>query len=200
MPLDTGLLYGEMLASGIAHAAIPLGIVLIINPLMITASVFQKSLIFFGLYVLLSFLAQICFLLILQINACSGLNNFRIIVGGAVIAAVISAVMVAIPVFIEPMRVMVSQYIIWHRPLLTGKEKQRAEVVNHAVDQLRQIDSMTALTTPDIVDTVRELDINDYGEQTLREISIGASYWGAFAGAYGVAFGSLIAATCPVTV
>lgn len=190
MPLDTGLLYGEMVASAIAHIAIPFAVMLIIGamPYMVP---FQKSLVFIGLVVLLSFLAQIGFLMILQVNACSGLNNFSGIVRGSVIAAIITAVMIAIPVFIEPMRVMISQYFIKHRTMMTVEEKRHAEIIVAAANQLGQ-----ANRVPVMVGGGPELSTIEYEDQTLREISAGTSYWGAFAGAYGVAFGSLVAATC----
>lgn len=190
MPLDTGLLYGEMVASAIAHIAIPFAVMLIIGtmPYMVP---FQKSLVFIGLVVLLSFLAQIGFLMILQVNVCSGLNNFVGIVKGSVIAAIITAAMIAIPVFIEPMRVMISQYFIKHRTMMTVEEKRHAEIIVAAANQLGQ-----ANRVPVMVGGGPELSTIEYEDQTLREISAGTSYWGAFAGAYGVAFGSLVAATC----
>ena len=187
MPLDTGLLYGEMIASAIAHIAIPFAVMLIIGtmPYMIP---FQKSLVFIGLVVLLSFLSQMGFLMMLQVNACSGLNNFSGVVKGSVIAAIITAVMIAIPVFIEPMRVMISQYFIKHRTVMTGEAKRRTDIIVAAANQLGH--------TPVMVGGGPELNMIEYEDQTLREISAGTSYWGAFAGAYGVAFGSLVAATC----
>ena len=128
------------------------------------------------------------FLMILQVNACSGLNNFSGVVKGSVIAAIITAVMIAIPVFIEPMRIMISQYFIKHRTVMTGEAKRRTDIIVAAANQLGH--------TPVMVGGGPELSTIEYEDQTLREISAGTSYWGAFAGAYGVAFGSLVAATC----
>ena len=202
MPLDTGLLYGEMVASAIAHIAIPFAVVLIIGtmPYMVP---FQKSLVFIGLVVLLSFLSQIGFLMILQVNACSGLNNFSGVIKGSVIAAIITAVMIAIPVFIEPMRVMISQYFIKHRTVMTGEAKRHAEIIVAAAGQMNRIPyavPVVPMAMPVVPVAMRgggsELNTIEYEDQTLREISAGTSYWGAFAGAYGVAFGSLVAATC----
>jgi hypothetical protein len=37
---------------------------------------------------------------------------------------------------------------------------------------------------------------NEYDDQVFQEFAIGASYWGAFAGAYGFGVGSLYAGSC----
>ena len=190
MPLDTNLLYGEMLASAIAHAAIPFAAVLIIGtiPYMTFST---KPLIFWGICILLSFMAQTAFLMILQISSCSGIKDFGTILRGSFIAAIISAAMIAIPVFIESMRTMVSQLFITHNILMTPQTQEMHNIIVKAGVDV-QAASMK-MRGGGLVDS------KEYDEQTLQEISAGASYWGAFAGAYGVAFGSLIAASCPAT-
>ena len=45
----------------------------------------------------------------------------------------------------------------------------------------------------------KPLPAMEYEDQTLKEMMIGASYWAAFAGAYGIGFGSLMNTTCPAT-
>ena len=185
MPLDTGLLYGEMIAAAILHIAFPFAVVLIISALPYMG-LFQKSLVFIGLVVALSFLSQLGFMMILQVNSCSGINNFAGRFKGAVIGAIITAVMISIPVFITPMRTMVSQYFIKHNTLMTGDAQRRAEIVANAAEQLAAVPATQSGGG----------GIIEYEDQTFREMSAGSSYWGAFAGAYGVAFGSLLSATC----
>jgi hypothetical protein len=192
MPLDTNLLYGEMLASAIAHAAIPFAAVLLIGtiPYMSASS---KPLLFLGLCVLMSFVAQMAFLLVLQVSTCSGVKDFGTIAHGSLIAAIITGCMVAIPVFIESMRTMVSQLFMDHNLLLSPQlQKMQTIVVKAGVD-VQNVEQTVPMKGGALVDS------KEYEEQTLQEISAGSSYWGAFAGAYGVAFGSLIAATCPAS-
>jgi hypothetical protein len=184
MPLDTGLLYGEMIAAAIAHIAFPFAAVLVVNALPFM-ELFQKSLIFMGLVILMSFLSQMGFMTILQVNSCSGINNVTGIFKGAAIATIITAAMIAIPIFITPMRTMVSQYFIKHNTLMTGDAKRRADIIADAAKQLADVPAQKGGGP-----------VEEYEEQTFREISAGSSYWAAFAGAYGVAFGSLVSVTC----
>jgi len=59
--------------------------------------------------------------------------------------------------------------------------------------------SMSADVAPAIQKGGAAITPEEYETQTFQEIAIGASYWAAFAGAYGVGIGSLSAATCPAT-
>jgi len=192
MPLDTGLLYGEMVGSAFAHAAIPIGAILIIRALRDVIPP-QTSLIFLAICISLSFLAQMAFLMILQANACSGIKNFVGIAHGALIAALITGGMVSIPIFIEPMRFMVSQLFIDHKILLTPELQKLYDTTAQAGVDIMSISKPEG----DVLKPSGSIDKEGYEDQTLSELSAGSSYWSAFAGAYGVAFGSLMAATCP---
>lgn len=187
--MDTGLLYGEMVGSAIMHAAIPFAAVLIIKTFR-DALPPQISLLFLAFCIVGSFFVQMAFLAMLQANACSGIKNFAGIANGAGIAALITGGLVAIPVFLEPMRLMVSHLFFDHQVLLTP--------------QLQKVHDIIAKAGTDVMiasgsDKQKggSLSHEEYEKQTLNEISTGTSYWIAFAGAYGVAFGSLMAATCP---
>ena len=186
MPLDTNLLYGEMLASAIAHAAIPFAAVLLIG-ILPYFDFGYKPLLFLVICVGLSLLVQFAFMLILQVSACSGLNNIVSVSYGAFISAIISAIMYAIPVYLTPMRYMVSQLFMDHRVRMTSDMARAHDIVTRAALDLTSVQSQKG----------GALESKEYEEQTMHEISAGSSYWGAFAGAYGVALGSLIAATCP---
>ena len=194
MPLDTGLLYGEMVGSAIMHIAIPFAAILIIQSLR---DIFPKqtALVFLGLCVTASFLVQMAFLTVLQANACSGVKNFGGIAQGALIAAIITGVLVAIPVFLEPMRHMVSQLFFDHQVLLTPELRMVHDIVAKAGADIEKTGSGSGSTK--MVGGGGAINEEEYDEQTLYELSAGSSYWGAFAGAYGVAFGSLMAASCP---
>jgi len=190
MPLDTGLLYGEMIGSAIMHIAIPFAAILIIQALRDILPK-QTAIVFLGLCVTASFLVQMGFLSVLQANACSGIKNFSGIAQGAFLAAIITGVLVAIPVFLEPMRHMVSQLFFEHQVLLTPELRLVHDIVAKAGAEIEKTGSAK------MVGGGGAISKEEYEEQTLYEISAGSSYWGAFAGAYGVAFGSLMAASCP---
>jgi hypothetical protein len=192
MPLDTNLMYGEMVGSAFAHIAIPMGIVLVLNwlPYM---SLSKRTWLLLGFTVLLSFVFQFGFLTFLQASSCQGVKNYTSIGMGSLIAAGVTAIMIAIPTFFEPMRLLVSQLFGDHKPLLTPELANINNMVERAGTEFYK-----ASETP--LPPQRggaALTIDDYEKQTLNEIQIGVSYWAAFAGAYGIGLGSLIAATCP---
>jgi hypothetical protein len=189
MPMDTGLLYGEMVGSAIMHAAIPFAAVLIIKTFR-DALPPQLSLLFLAFCVVGSFLVQMAFLAMLQANACNGIKNFAGIANGAGIGALITCILVAIPVFIDSMRLMVSQLFFDHQVLLTPQLQKVHDIIAKAGTEVM-------IASDSDKQTGGSLSSEEYGKQTLNELSTGTCYWIAFAGAYGVAFGSLMAATCP---
>lgn len=188
MALDTNLLYGEMVASWIAHLAIPFGVAMVIRAVFNTSD--WKILIFVGMCVALSFLCQFGFLLILQSSSCGGVKDYGSVAKGAFVAMLITAGLIAIPTYMESMRLVVSQLFGAHRELLTpDMERQYGRVIAAAesVASTPKQSGGAALTLP------------EYEDQTFQEIAFGASYWGAFAGAYGIGIGSLFSAKCPAT-
>ena len=174
MPLDTNLLYGEMVGSWLAHLAIPFATYMLINA-MPTMDAFPKILIFIGVCTLLSFACQYMLLAILQASSCDGVKDYGSIATAAGIGALITAGMVSIPSFVESMRLVVSQMLFSHKPLLTPQLAKINEILTDAGDRV-----LKASLTPD-------------------QIASGASYWSAFAGAYGIGIGSLFAASCRAT-
>ena len=197
--MDTGLLYGEMVGSAIMHAAIPFAAVLIIKTFR-DALPPQISLLFLAFCIVGSFFVQMAFLAMLQANACSGIKNFAGIANGAGIAALITGGLVAIPVFLEPMRLMVSHLFFDHQVLLTPQLQKVHDIIAKAgTDVIIASGSGSGSGSASASDKQKggSLSHEEYEKQTLNEISTGTSYWIAFAGAYGVAFGSLMAATCP---
>lgn len=185
MPLDSSLLYGEMAGSWLCHLAVPL-----VAATAVTAigglTMSQKALTLLGITVVVSFIVQFGFLVFLQQSACNGVKDYMRILKGACVAMVITAVMVAIPLFWETGRLMVSQLLVDHKTLLTPAE---AAINDELIDTSKKVISQTggALTG------------SEYDAQTFTEMMYGAAYWSAFAGAYGIGAGSLIASRCPAT-
>ena len=200
MPLDTNLMYGEMVGSAFAHIAIPMGIVLVLNwlPYM---SLSKRTWLLLGFTVLLSFTFQFGFLTFLQASSCQGVKNYASIGMGALIAAGVTGIMIAIPTFFEPMRLLVSQLFGDHKPLLTPELANINNMVERAGTEFYKASETPLPPQRGLPLPVQQggaaLTIDDYEKQTLNEIQIGVSYWAAFAGAYGIGLGSLVAATCP---
>jgi hypothetical protein len=124
MALDIYLLYGEMVGSWIVHIAIVMGMALFVKLIMADSTKFMKIMTFAGLCCLASFLFQSMFLISLQANSCSGVKNYGNVFIGSTIATAITAVMIAIPIFISPLRLIVSQLFMEHNPDLEGNEEQ----------------------------------------------------------------------------
>jgi hypothetical protein len=202
MPLDVNLLYGEMAGSWLLHLGIPV--------LATTALGFlpgldlkQQGLLLLGIVVVVSFLSQAGFLSILQAQSCSGVKDYGGIFKGAAVAAVVTAIMVAVPIFIEPMRLVVSQLFMEHKSLLSSRDQEIETLVAAAGKQVAAVETPvqtgSALQGGGALQVGGALTREQYEKQTGREIMIGAAYWSAFAGAYGIGLGSLFAGKCPAT-
>jgi len=196
MPLDVNLLYGEMVASWIAHLAIPVGAGMLIGfmPYMIPTT---KVITMIMLCMLFSFVCQFIFLVVLQTNTCGGMKDYGGVVMGAMLCAAITGAMVTIPGFVEPMRLVISQLFGDHKTLLTPELAR----MNNLIAKTSQDVLRASLGSPPAVVQAGGAAItqDEYDVQTFQEITMGASYWAAFAGAYGIGLGSLLATKCPAT-
>lgn len=133
-------------------------------------------------------------LAILQASSCDGIKDYGRIATAAGVAALITAGMVFIPSYFESMRLVVSQMLFSHKPLLTA---QLAKINNILTDAGHDV--LKASLTPDPVAIQTggaAITLDEYNTQTFQEIASGASFWSAFAGAYGIGIGSLFAASC----
>ena len=197
MPLDTNLLYGVMAGSWITHLAIPFATFLLVRSLPYM-DLLPKTLLFLSICVVLSFGTQMGLLAVLQSSSCSGIKDYRSIAVGASIAALITAAIGAIPAFIEPMRLVVSQLIMRHKTLLTPQLAKMEALMSKTAEQV-----LEASLTEDVATAVQKggaaISPEEYETQTFQEIAIGTGYWVAFAGAYGLGLGSLLATKCPAT-
>lgn len=204
MPLESSLLYGEMAGSALVHAAIPILVASVISMLPYKP-IGQQILTLFLVTIAISFFIQLAFLLGLQIVSCQGVKDYKILLGGAFVGAILTAAMVAFPTYIESMRLVVSQLFMDHKSLLTEKMAAidaattdaglnvfRAEV-KEANELASAVQKGGALPNQRGGGAITE---EQYEHQTLKEIMIGSSYWAAFAGAYGVGIGSLFAVKC----
>lgn len=154
MPVETSTLYGEMAGSWALHLTFPLIAGFILQALPVGA---PRIPIFIGVVVIMSFALQTGLIAFLQQSACNGVKNYKSIFVAGTIAAVITGVMVAIPTYVEALRLVVSQFFVSHTQPASPEEQQN---------------------------------------QREKEITIGAAYWAAFAGAYGIGVGSMIAGKC----
>ncbi len=196
--MDTNLLYGEMLGSWLMHMGVPVlvSVAFVILPEMSNKT---RGLILLGGVTVLSFLVQAGLLTTLQASACKGVKDYGSIFTGAAVAAVITAIMTAIPIYFEPMRLAVSQLFGPHKPMLTAREASINDTIVRAAAEVTAAEAQEHTQSPLPVQAGGSLDSAGYAKQELREITIGTAYWAAFAGAYGIGLGSLIAAKCPAS-
>lgn len=179
--MESSVLYGEMAGSWVLHLVIPLLAGLILRIIPQSA---PRIPLFILIIATMSFVVQTALIAVLQQSACNGVKNYTRILAAGSVAAVISAIMVAIPAYVEPLRLVVSQLFSDHKTLLSPAEAAANDaIVKVAMGQEHgQIGgAMTAI----------EIDA-----QQEKEITYGAAYWCAFAGAYGIAVGSMMAGKC----
>jgi hypothetical protein len=200
MPLDVNLLYGEMVASWIAHLAIPVGAGMLIGvmPYMMPTT---KVLALIALSMLFSFVCQFIFLVVLQTNTCGGMKDYGGVAMGAMLCAAITGAMVAIPGFVEPMRLVISQLFGDHKTLLTPELARMNNLITKTSQDVLQasLGSPVPTAPASVQQGGAAITQDEYDVQTFQEITTGASYWAAFAGAYGVGLGSLMATKCQST-
>lgn len=171
-----------MVGSWIGHLAIP-----VVTRIAVRQLEFANWTLWFIVgCVGLSLLWQAMWLTVLQTSTCQGVKNVKGIAIGSAIAAAITAVMIALPVYVEPLRLIVSQLFIRHKTLLTPAFARVNDALVEAGSKVMSASLQTGgALTPD-----------EYEDQTSQEIALGTSYWAAFAGAYGIGIGSLFAASC----
>lgn len=202
MALDVSLLYGEMVASAILHVAIVFAIYMLISSLQMEAGV-TRLLLFLGACVLISWGVQAILLAILQASGNGGVKSFSSVAVGATVAAAITAAMMAIPMFIEPARLVVSSLFMMHHAVDSSAVAE-AVVEAAATVSERKVQAGERSGERSVTSTVgtgtslqaggggQETAQEAFDKQSLKEIAFGAGFWGAFAGAYGVGVGSLM--------
>ncbi len=197
MAIDTNLLYGEMFGSWLVHMSFPVLASVIIG-LLPYQQLSTRIWMMLGITVVLSLVAQFGFLAYLQSAACNGVKDYAPVATGTLIAGVITLVMTALPLFVQPLRLAVSQLFVSHKALLTPQFAEFSQAMTDAALRVGDIVAEGA-QKGGALEMPTPLPKMEYEEQTLREMMFGASYWAAFAGAYGVGFGSILNTTCPAT-
>jgi len=194
MPVDTNLMYAEMAGSWLVHLAIPIGVSVLIS-VMGYMPLSQKIMLLIAITAAISGLVQLGFLAAMQASACSGVKDYQSIATAAGLSAVLTAGMVAVPAYVPSMRLTVSQLFGPHLSLLTPAMAKINNVIAEASKEVTEA-SLSAL--PKQVGGAA-LNFVEYEAQEFKEVMIGAAYWAAFAGAYGIGVGSMIATKCPAT-
>jgi hypothetical protein len=194
MPLDSNLLYGEIAGSWLVHLAIPIGVSVLISVLPYMPLGRRALYLLIG-SAILSVLVQAAFLTALQASACSGVKDYGSIGVAALFGGAITAGMMALPIYVEPLRLVVSQLFGAHKSLLTPKLAQ----VNNILTAAGRDVAEASVGSPDapVQTGGAALTPIEYEAQAFKEMMIGASYWAAFAGAYGVGLGSMMTTKCP---
>ena len=184
------LLYGEMLGSAIIHAVAPMATFALGSVMVPTMTKNGYIISLIAVCTVASFIIQFGFLSSLQQSACSGIKSMSSIAGGSLIAALITAAMIAIPVFVEPMRLMVTSVLgMEHKIILEAEDERKQDILVDAAEKVWHEGSPAVKTSSQ--PSVDELDI-----QTRREMAIGSAFWLLFAGAYGVGAGAMTSTSC----
>lgn len=226
MPINSNLLYGEMAASGFINVALAIFGGFLVSSLaqMFEISDVIRSLILLAFIVGLSTAIQYGLFVALQANSCGKVTNYGAIAKATGQGALITAIMVAIPLFAEPMRLVVSEALAQfgigggHQMPLTPTLAFAQQQIEKAASNIAaytatgpvsfakspEVFTIAELNKPKNVKEEEEnstqvggaLTPQQYQDQTNREKYIGAAFWAAFAGAYGIGLGSLHAGTC----
>ena len=182
MALDISLLYGEMVASALVHAAIVFAVYMMVTRFPLPEA--YRLIGFIGICGGLSWVVQNLFLLMLQSSSCGGIKAYGGVAWGATVASLITAGMLAIPTYFEPMRLVVSHLFITHPEVQQGGVVV-ASTTNEANGPTEETEESEVNGPTEEGDAIR-----------FREIALGAGFWGAFAGAYGIGIGSLYGTSC----
>ena len=141
MPISSSLLYGEMAASGFINVAFAIFGGFLVSTLaqMIEMTEVVRSLILLAFVVGLSTAIQYGLFVALQANSCGKVTNYGAIAKATGQGALITAIMVAIPLFVEPMRLVVSEALAQfgigggHQvPLTPALEVQQTAIIDAA--------------------------------------------------------------------
>jgi len=181
------LVYGEMLGSALMHAAAPIVILSIAGNLMPNLQPSTFVIMLLVIVPIASIVMQTILLATLQQSSCNGIKSYLTIGAGAVAATLITVGMLAIPLYVESMRLMVPSAIGFvHQTVMTPDKEENTRGIQEASVKLFQ--------------TGGALKQEEFDSQTLFEMTAGASYWLLFAGAYGVGVGSYFSSVvCPPT-
>jgi hypothetical protein len=198
--MDTGVLYGEMAASFLLHLATPFTVGTLLSNFAVGSGTTRTTLlIIVGITVGVSVLIQMGLLTFLQAHSCGGVKNVSGIMAGTLVSAALTAFFSALPVFIEGLRLTISQVLVNHLPIFTPQQfAAYQKILADSVALVKAGGDAAGVQVPAEMEMIKKLGVTpeEYEEQTLKEGMIGMSYMAAFAGAYGIGIGSFKAAKC----
>lgn len=203
--MDFNLVYGEMIGSAVLHGVLPSIVTAIYKRISPVFEIRDIQIVLMLVVPLVSVVAQGLLIASLQASSCGGVRSFSQIGIAALIAGVLTAGLVAIPTYAEPIRLMVSQLFKDHYALRSPLEQQKENVIAEAGEKIRALDAQegAAIQRGGFVPQQRggaSLTREEYDAQTVSELNYGTGYWAAWAGAYGIAAGTYLAATnCPAS-
>lgn len=201
MPVDFNLVYGEMFGSAVLHGVLPSIVTAIYKRISPVFEIRDVQLVLMLVVPLVSVVAQGLLIASLQASSCGGVRSFSQIGIAALIAGVLTAGLIAIPTYAEPIRLMVSQLFKDHYALRSPLEQQKENVIAEAGEKIRALDAQEQVGGGRIHQKGgASLTKEEYDAQTVSELNYGTGYWAAWAGAYGIAAGTYLAATnCPAS-
>ena len=199
--MDTGVLYGEMVGSWLLHLAIPVGVYSALSSILSSTGNSIHTIIYvvLGLSLIISVLVQLGFLTFLQALSCGGVTNFGGILGGVLMSAGITALFLALPAFIEDLRLTISQIFINHLPIFTEQEfAAYKKIIDDSVALATAGGQAQDAALASAEKMVKKIGLTpqEYDKQTLKETVAAVSYMSAFSGAFGIGIGSFYAARC----
>jgi hypothetical protein len=187
MALDTSLLYGLTAASAVVHAALAFTIYVVMKLIGSTSiGALQITL------CLISVVIQFGLLTALQANTCGGVKDYGIVLKGTAASALIVTGFTLLPVYVPYLR----EIVAWLAPRASPADAEIAktlEVASMKVQELSGDSGAGTIIPPDVVST----SLLEYERATFLATTKAVAFWAAFAGAYGIAAGSLTAAKCP---
>lgn len=190
MALDTSLLYGLVAASAVAHAALAFAIYVFMNLAGATGSGTLQIIL-----CVISFVIQFGLLTALQANTCGGVKDYGSVAKGSVWSLVLVIGFTLLPVYVPYLRDIVA----WLAPRPTPSDVAVGRILEQAAINVQSatggISDTEKPSPPDVLTTSLEA----YQRDTFLTTTKAIAFWAAFAGAYGIAVGSLTAAKCPAT-
>jgi hypothetical protein len=187
MALDTSLLYGLTAASAVAHAALAFTIYVAMKLIGSTSSSTLQIIL-----CLISVIIQFGLLTALQANTCGGVKDYGIVLVGTAISTFIVIGFTLLPVYVPYMR----EVVAWLAPRASPADAEIAKTLEVAAMKVQELSGgqgADKIVPPDVTST----SLLEYEQATFLATTKAVAFWAAFAGAYGIAAGSLKAAACP---
>jgi len=190
MALDTSLLYGLTAASAIAHAALAFTIYVIMKMMgSMSSGALQIAL------CIVSLIIQFGLLTALQATTCGGVKDYGGVLKGTAVSAIFVVAFTLLPIYVPYLR----EIVAWLAPRASPADIQIAKTLEQTGINIQvatgAVGPADIPAPPDVLST----SLLEYERETFLATTKAVAFWTAFAGAYGIAAGSLTAAKCPAT-